>query len=393
MNREILRADVQEFIRDNLKADLSRLILKGSPFPDVSIQKIAAQIAGLKTAEKKLPTWFKTPGIIFPPRLNLEQTSSEITAEYKASLISGKTLVDITGGLGIDTFHFSQKVEKVHNFEINKNLAEIAAHNFAVLGANNITPHPKDGLNFLRNTSENFDWIFADPARRDEHGGKVFRFVDCQPDIPANLQLLFEHTQNILIKTSPLLDLSAGIEELQNVAEIHIVAVENEVKELLWLLKKDFSSEEIRIKTINFQKKGKQEFETTLSSKNQDVEYSLPEKYLYEPNAAIMKSGCFAELAEVTATKELHPNSHLYTSPEEKEFPGRCFEVSDLLVFNKAQLKKRFNRKKANITTRNFPESVAEIRKKFKIKEGGKDYLFFTTNLKEEKIVLVCRKL
>ncbi|MDT0677344.1 class I SAM-dependent methyltransferase [Autumnicola musiva] len=391
MNKQLLQNDVQDFIRKNLKSDLSKLILKGSPFPDVSIQEIAAQIAGLKTAEKKLPTWFQTPGILFPPRLNLEQTSSEITAKYKASLVSGEKLIDITGGFGVDTFHFSKKAEKVQYCEINQELTEISGHNFEVLGADNINTHHTDGLQYLKTSSENFDWIFADPARRDEHGGKVFRLSDCQPDIPANLKLLFERSENILIKTSPLLDLSAGIEELESVAKIHIVAVENEVKELLWLLPKT-PSEEVKVKTINFQKKGNQEFEAVLSTNTAEIEFSFPEKYLYEPNAAIMKSGSFAALAEVTGTKKLHINSHLFTSEQIKNFPGRCFEIIDTVEFSRKHLKKSFGGKKANITTRNFPESVAEIRNKLKIKDGGKDYLFFTTNLNEEKIVLLCRK-
>ncbi|WP_373056282.1 class I SAM-dependent methyltransferase [Zunongwangia sp. H14] len=391
MNKFLLHEAVQEFIRENLHSDLSRIILKGSPFPEVSIQEIATQIIGLKTAEKKFPDFFSTKNIIFPPGLNLEQASSEVTAEYKASLISGKSLLDITGGFGIDSFYFSQKVEKLSYCEINKGLAEIAAHNFKVLKAQNIQANNVNAMDLLKNASEVYDWIFADPARRDIHGGKVFRLSDCQPDIPAHLELLWARGKHILIKTSPLLDLHAGIEELQNVAEIHIVAVENEVKELLWLLQIN-ASEEIKVKTINFQKKGNQWFEAVLSAEKRETAYSLPEKYLYEPNAAIMKSGCFKKLAEVTQTKKLQVNSHLYTSDKIKNFPGRAFEVVDIMEFNKKDLKKNFSGKKANITTRNFPLSVAEIRKKFKIKDGGKDYLFFTTSLEEEKIVLVCKK-
>ncbi|MGB8374075.1 MAG: class I SAM-dependent methyltransferase [Salegentibacter sp.] len=391
MNKAILYPKVQEFILNNLKSDLTRLVLKGSPFPDVSVQELAQQIAALKTAEKKLPSWFSTENLIFPPKLNLEQTSSEVTARYKASLVSGKNMADLTGGFGIDSYFFSRQVEQLHYCELNEELAELAAHNFKILGAENIEVHSGNGLDFLRNSEAEFDWIYLDPARRDDHGGKVFRLADCTPDVPANLNLLFSRTGNIMVKSSPLLDLKAGIEELEKVAEIHIVAVNNEVKELIWLLEKIPSAETV-VKTVNFGKKEVQSFEGPFSSSSGETIFKLPENFLYEPNAALMKSGLFDLIAKKTATSKLHPNSHLYTSEELQEFPGRKFQILDTRPFNIKELKKKFKLKKANITTRNFPDSVEKIRKKLKIQEGGDSYLFFTTNLKEEKIVLICRK-
>ncbi|WZL88950.1 class I SAM-dependent methyltransferase [Salinimicrobium sp. 3283s] len=366
------------------------MAFRGSPFEDLSTQELLVQLSGKKRAEKKLPLWFKTRGIIYPPNLNLEQTSSEVTAQYKASLVAGTSLADITGGFGIDSHYFSEKIDKVWHFELNPELQEIAAHNFEILGAKNVISEARDSLDFLKNTSEKFDWLYIDPSRRDETGGRVFFLSDCLPNVPENLKLLQERAGSILIKTSPLLDLQAGLNELQNVREIHIVAVENDVKELLWILKKK-TSESITIKTVNFQKKEKQVFTSTFDNDLPEV-YSLPEDYLYEPNAAIMKSGLFGALGNAFGLEKLHPNTQLYTSKEPVYFPGRRFNITRILPFRKKQLKKDLQLKKANITTRNFPESVATLRKLLKIKEGGDAYLFFTTLQNEEKVVLVCQK-
>ncbi|MCL6219347.1 class I SAM-dependent methyltransferase [Zunongwangia pacifica] len=391
MNTELLQAEVQEFVAKNLNAEVSALVLKGSPFPNILAATLATQIAGRKTAQRKLPFWFENQHILYPPKLNLEQTSSQITAEYKASLVSGKAFTDLTGGFGIDSYFFSKKTGEVFYNELNKDLAAIARHNFKALEANNINVNSGDGLAFLKATEAKFDWIYLDPARRDDHGGKVFRLADCTPDVVAHLPLLFEKADHILIKTSPLLDLKLGISELDFVAEIHIVAVDNEVKELLWLLKKGNTSA-VKIITKNFTKKENQTFITSMEE-SENAEFALPGKYLYEPNAAIMKSQLFGKLATDFKLKKLHQNSHLFTSEVNIDFPGRKFKITDIMNFGSKYLKKRFKSKKANISTRNFPLDVESIRKKYKIKDGGTDYLFFTTNLNEEKIVLVCEKL
>ncbi len=392
MNKAILHPKVQEYIRKNLKTNLSKLILKGSPFPQVTIREIAAQINGLHKAEKKLPTWFNSEEIIFPPTINLEQTSSEITAKYKASLVSGKEMIDITGGYGIDTFFFAERFEKVTHCEIDPELSEIAAHNFKALGRDNIEVFCGDGIVYLNHTNQKFDLIYLDPARRDDYGGKVFLLDQCTPNVAENLSLFFKRADKILIKTSPLLDLKAGIRELEGVRAIHIVSVNNEVKELLWELKKAFSGE-VSIKAINFQNEESVNFEAVFTGNFEEAPLSLPGTYLYEPNPAVMKSGMFAEVASQTGTSKLHPNSHLFTSDEKKEFPGRSFKITETLSYSKKILKKHPVFQKANITTRNFPKTVEELRKELKIADGGENYLFFTTNLKNEKIVLVCSKL
>lgn len=366
-------------------------MLKGSPFPDVSSAEIATQISGLITAEKKLPTWFEAREIYYPPKLNLEQTSSEITAQYKASLIQGDRLIDLTGGFGIDDHFFAESFKEVVYCELNKELAEIAEHNFSKLGKSNIKVIPGDGLKTLENSDKCFDVIYADPARRNNQGGKVFKLADCLPNIPVNFDLLFNKTNRILIKTSPLLDITAGLAELRYVSGIHIVAVNNEVKELLWFMEKGFSGS-VQIKTINFNRNQPEIFSGSIDDKP-EISFSLPKKYLFEPNAAIMKSGLFNLLAEKTGTSKLHRDSHLYTSEETKKFPGRVFRMFDIKDFKPSLLKKEFKGTKANITTRNFPESVSNLRKLLKIKDGGDRYLFFTTNKEDKKVILDCRKL
>lgn len=391
MNRLILHPEVQAFIRSNLDTNLSKLILKGSPFPEISIQELAVQIAGMKKAEKKLPTWYNSDKIYYPPNINLEQTSSETTARYKAALTRGNKLIDLTGGFGIDSYFFAENFASVIHCEMGRELSEIAAHNFEVLEKPNIKTFSGDSIEYLKDSEEKFDWIYLDPARRDDYGGKVFLLEQCTPDVPGNLDLFFSHSENILIKTSPLLDLKAGLKELQGVAEIHIVAVNQEVKELVWVLKKE-ASEKPGIKTVHFLHGEQQVFEAYLKENSVEPPLSLPQEYLYEPNPAIMKSGLFGELAGHSNISKLHSNSHLYTSSNLVDFPGRRFVIKNIVPYHKKKLQRVLQIKKANITTRNFPKTVAALRMEQKIEEGGEVYLFFTTNKDNEKIVLVCEK-
>lgn len=392
MNKAVLQKKVQEFLREKLKTTPAELALRGSPLPNINSSELAQQLTGLQKAEKKLPSWFKQEQIYYPPKLNLEQTSSETTAKYKASLLSGDILIDLTGGMGIDDFYFAENFKEVIHCELNNELSQIAAHNLKQLGRDNISFENEDSIGFLKRSNRKFDCIYVDPSRRDNAGGKVFKLADCLPNITENLDLLFDKTDTILIKTSPLLDLQAGISELKFVSEIHIIAVNNEVKELLWLLKKGETSA-TEIKTLNFTKNGVEKFDGFHNKTASKLSLSLPKSFLFEPNAAIMKSGLFEEVALQTQTSKLHPNSHLYTSDKNIQFPGRKFKIINIESYKPNLLNKRFKDLSANITTRNFPESVAVLRKKFKIKDGGKNYLFFTTNLKAEKIVLFCEKI
>lgn len=388
MNPDILHPNVQQFISDNLNTDISKLIFKGSPFDTVSIQELANQIVSKKKCEKKLPTWFKTENIYYPAKVNIEQTSSELTAAYKSSIISGDSVIDITGGFGVDTYSFSQKLKKVTHCEIDANLSTIVHNNYQQFKIDGIQLISGDGIDYLKNTSEEYDWIYIDPSRRDITNNKVFLLKDCLPDVPDNLELLFSKSNNILIKNSPILDISKTIEELNFVKEIHIIAIANEVKELLFILEKNYK-DNIQIKTINYQKNSIQRFDFQ-HLKNTLSNYSEPKKYIYEPNAAILKSGGFHEISSQFNLEKLHPHSHLYTSNNLIEFPGRTFLVENNCQYNKKEIKKYVKENKANITTRNFPETVAQIRKKTKIKDGGSKYLFFTTLKNENLKVLIC---
>lgn len=391
LNKALLDPEVSRFIKENRKKDLPGLILKGSPFENISIQELGVQINGHRIAEKKFPEFYNTNNLLYPPKLNLEQTSSEITAKYKASLINGTTGIDLTGGLGIDTYYISRNFKNFTYCEMDPDLAEIAEHNFKVFNAENISVNRGNSLSFLKESKVQFDWIYADPARRDNHGGKVFKFEDCEPNIPENLDLIFSHTDQLMLKSSPILDITSGMNELKFVKEVHIIAVKNEVKELLWILKKDFSGSP-EIKTLNFEKDRVQEFDSEGNQKK-ETEFSEPLNYLYEPNSAIMKSGLFELIGPKTGTKKLHQHSHLFTSIDALNFPGRSFKIIEIKEFKPGYLKQNFKSKKVNITTRNFPETVEQIRKKFKIKEGGNEYLFFTTNLNNERIIIRCKKI
>ncbi|WP_317174150.1 THUMP-like domain-containing protein [Zobellia nedashkovskayae] len=367
------------------------VLLKKPIFDKISNRELTEQLEARKKCEKKLPTWFATANIYYPNKLNIEQTSSETSAKYKAGLVGGKSLVDVTAGLGVDSYFFSQKIDQIHHCELDQNLSEIAAHNYKILGIDNVKTHAQNGLDFIKNSKITFDWIYIDPSRRDGAKKRVFLLSDCLPNVVQNLDLLFLKSKNILIKTAPLLDISAGISELDFIKEIHVIAINNDVKELLWVLQKDYIGS-ISIKTINKTAEQDQIFDFKLESEKEAIsEFSEPLTYLYEPNAAVLKSGAFKIIGQNLQLKKLHINTHLYTSDILIDFPGRRFKIESIFPYNKASFKKS-GIKHANVTTRNFPESVATIRKKMKIKDGGQIYLFFTKNLVENVIVLRCFK-
>lgn len=390
MNSAILLEESQQFINVHLNDDLTKIIFKGSPFKNISIQELANQIAAKKKSETKLPTWFHLKKCYFPDKISIEQTSSETTAKYKSKLISGEKLIDITGGFGVDSFYFSKQVSKVIHCEINQDLSTIVAYNYQQLQVENIDTISGDGIDYLQKTTDFFDWIYIDPSRRNDHKEKVFLLKDCLPDVPKYLDFLFTKTNQILIKVSPILDISSTINELKFVSEIHIIAVQNEVKELLFLVNKN-SDKEIKILTINILNQENQKFDFFINQQS-TANYELPLSYLYEPNAAILKSGGFDEVANQLGIYKLHKHSHLYTSDSLIDFPGRRFKIESICKYDKKVLKKLIPENKANITTRNFPKTVAQIRKETNIKDGGNLYLFFTTDINEKLICLLTKK-
>lgn len=393
MNKLILNTVNQHFINNNLDTDIVSLLLRKTDFEEVDIKELVEQIEAKRRCKSKLPTWFNTENIYFPNKLNIEQTSSEITAQYKSTLVKGLSIIDLTGGFGVDAFYFSKQFKEVTHCELDENLSEIVSHNFKTLEVNHINTLTTDGIQYLKNSNTIFDCIYIDPSRRNDNKGKVFYLKDCLPDVTEHLDLLFKYSKTILIKASPMLDLSIGLSELKWVKDIHIVAVDNDVKELLFLLESNFE-EDVTVKTVNLIENNTQVFEFNIAEeKHTESLFSLPQTYLYEPNSAIMKSGAFNTISSKLKLFKLHKHSHLYTSEKQIEFPGRRFKITNVMPYSKKLIAKQFSKTKANITTRNFPETVAQIRAKFNIKDGGESYLFFTTNVNNEKIVIVTEQI
>lgn len=384
-------ADLKEFINNNLNKNIKELVFQKNPFPAYDWKWILNQIQAKQKAEKKLSTWFKNDDVIFPSTLSIEQTSSEILAAYKSSLISGDKIIDLTGGFGIDCYYFSNIFKEVMHCEFQEDLSEIVTHNYKVLGKKNIQTITGDSVSYLEKTSEVFDWIYIDPARRDDSKSKVFLLADCTPNVVALQDLLFTKSKNILIKVAPLLDISSILNELSNVKTIYAISLHNEVKELLIVLEKGFMTAPTLVATNISNSK-------VVKSKEFKVEDDafcslvLPEKYIYEPFSSFLKIGAYNSLANTYNVNKLHKHSHLYTSETLVNFPGRHFEIVKVIDYNKKEIK-FLEGTKCNITTRNFPLKVEDIRKKHKIKDGGDLYAFFTTNLKEEKIVIVTKKI
>ncbi len=387
----LLSSDLKEFINKNLKQDINSLALKKNPFPDYEWSWILNQIQAKQKAEKKLPTWFLNEDVIFPSTLSVEQTSSETLAEFKASLISGVNLIELTGGFGIDDYYFAKRFKKVVHCEFQEDLSAIVQHNFKVMNVDNIETISGDSISHLEQSTEKFDWIYIDPARRDDKKTKVFLLKDCTPNVVELQEFLFEKSDNILIKVAPLLDISSILNELVNVKTIYAIGLHNEVKELLIVLQKGFIDQPELI-AVNISNNGTIHHDTFSLNDTIDSQMSNPLNYLYEPFSSYLKTGAYNRVAQVFNVSKLHKHSHLYTSDELVDFPGRCFKIEQVISYNKKDIKYLENTK-ANVTTRNFPLKVEEIRKKHKIKDGGDSYVFFTTDLNNDKIVVICKKI
>ncbi len=392
MNRKILNTEVQKFISDNLGADISRIIFSKSPFAGISSKELAIQIESKKRAQKKLPLWFNSPGIIFPVKLSIEQTSSEVTAKYKSELVSGDNLIDLTGGFGVDSYYFSKKFKQVIHCEQNAELSEIAENNAKVLSADNIYFFQGDGIEHVLSQNKKYSCIYIDPSRRVE-SQKVFKLKDCEPNIPANLDRLLEKADIVLIKTSPLLDIRSALNELKFVKEVHVVSVKNDCKELLFLIEKGFDAEpEIICVALSDASVEKYKFKISEEKNYQINNYSKPLEYLYEPDVALLKAGCFKLISRDFNVLKLHQHTHIYTSTQKVDnFIGRTFKV--LKSRDYRDFAKQNHVKTANIISRNFPLQPAEIKKKHKIKDGGEDYLLFVSGPEEELLVLHCKRL
>lgn len=371
--------NIQQFINANLNSDLHSLLLKKTPFPEFSMQEIVQQIKGKQVAQKKFPFLLKD-GIIFPPHLNLEQSSSDKTAVYKAQFLKGKKFIDLTSGFGIDAYYLSQNFDVITLVEQNPELLEIVEHNWNILDkkANFVNQRLED---FLLQNTENFDVIYLDPARRDNNKNKVFLLEDLSPNILEIQEKLLSISKQIVIKLSPLIDLKYLFSVLKNVFRIDIIAVKNDVKEIVVFLSNE-PVKAIQCHCVNLDS-GESDFQFQFGDEENAVaEYAEPKKFIYIPNNTLLKAGVFNLISEKFNLKKLHPNTHIYTSEFKVEnFPGRIFEME---VVDGKQIKKK---SQYNIISKNHPLKPEEIRKKYGLKDGGNEYLIFTQS-KKGKLIL-----
>ena len=431
----------QDFIRQHQDDDVRQLAFLGSKYPEVDMPFALDQIRGRKMARVKLPRWASLEGIIYPPHISMEQCSSESTALYKAELAarllglpassSGTEMkaeneiefVDLTGGFGVDFSYIAARLGvKSMYVERQAHLCEAAKENFGRLGLKNAIVKNGDGIEELHSfhpkkkdaapdddslgitydqprsllkTNLGLKIIFIDPARRDDAGNKVVSLKDCTPDVTVLQEEMFLKSDYVIIKLSPMLDWHRAISELSHVREVHIISVNNECKELLLVLSARNMGENLRIYCIN----DAQSFvcdELDMESSQVKIAPSTLEEmqYLYEPNASLMKAGCFGVLSGRYDARMLSKNSHLFVSREPiAAFPGRSFRIIAVSSFNKKELKRHLSGiTKANIATRNFPLSVAELRKRLKLKDGGETYIFATTLSDESHVLMITEK-
>lgn len=395
-----------EFIREYRERDIRQLALQANRFPDVDMPYALDQIQGWQIARRKLPKWAACDGVIFPPHLSMEQCSSEPTAQYKLNLAMewasrvghASRMTDLTGGFGVDFSFTSCAFAAATYVERNEQLCHIVEHNLPLLGLNNATVVCADAVEYL-STVEPQTMLFLDPARRDEHGAKTIMLADCTPDVVQLLPQLLEKSRFMMLKLSPMLDWHKAVDDLQGtVREVHIVSVGGECKELLLVLSTVVESElKVYCADLSTASDTSSLFVYTpgssapVANSTFNIQHST---FLYEPNASIMKAGCFDELAAAYGVSPVSRNSHLFLSDEPiEDFPGRSFVVERVTTMNKGELRKALvGIEKANIATRNFPLTVAELRKRLKIKDGGDVYIFATTTAEGEHLLLISRK-
>ena len=387
--------ELKEFIISHRTEDPLSLVLQQKKYPKWDMKFVAQQIEGYRMAQDKLPTLSLCDDFVYPPKLNREQCSSETTALFKATeYAKGKHIADITGGLGIDTVFMAKYAATVDYIEQDEELHDIATHNFRVLELGNISAHCSDSINFLKNTNKHFDLIYADPARRDNQGRKVSALENCTPNILENIDLLLSKTDMLLIKSSPMLDITEAVAQLKHVSEITIVAVKNECKEILFLCTGSVSDTSPKCRCINFKSNGSvdkitfnREEETTLS-----IPYSANiEQYIYDPNVTLLKGGAFKTTSILYDIKKIHRNTHLYTSEKKiEQFAGRIFKVIKELHPSAKEIAKDIPNGKAHVITRNYPMSSEELQKKLRLKEGGDLYIIGLTKRDDKKAIYLC---
>lgn len=406
----------RDFIHQHQDDDVRKLALQGCHDTDVDVTVALQQIAGRQTARKKLPSWAANENIVYPPHLNMEQCSSEQTARYKAGLLKGGgRYVDLTGGFGVDFYWLSQAYRERIYVEQSAELCQLAEHNFQALSLR-CTVCCCDTATYLTEMPH-ASLVFLDPARRNEQGGRTYGIADCSPNVLELLPLLTQKSDRVMLKLSPMLDWRKAVNDLDEqlstslhrVSQVHIVSVNNECKELLLLIDKE-KNEKLRLCCVNNDCCFDTSNSLSANSPNgSDWEFAadglrvrtrrtntgIEEHFLYEPNASVMKAGCFAELEARFPAYQLSVNSHLFLSSDEiGDFPGRGFQILSISSMNKRELHQKLSSmESANISVRNFPLSADQLRKKLKLKDGGSVYIFATTLQNGEHKLFICRKI
>lgn len=374
------------------------LALQQKKYPHINMKFVAQQVEGFHMAKDKLPSLSLCDDFVYPPKLNREQCSSEATAVFKAEEYAlDKTIADITGGLGIDSIFMSKTAKSVTYIEQNKELYNVAQHNFQALSLSNIECRYTDGIQFLKETDRHFDLIYIDPARRDDHGRKVSAFEYCTPNILENFDLLLSKTDLVLIKSSPMIDISVALSQLRNVVSTTVLSVRNECKEVLFLCSSKVTTSSTICRCVNIRTDGgmdeltfSRETETSLT-----IPYSATiNKYIYDPNVSLLKGGAFKTVAQTYNIAKLHRNTHLYTNSEIiKKFPGRVFEVIKELRLSAKEVADNIPNGKAHVIVRNYPLGSQELQKKLQLKEGGELFVIALTKCDEKKTLLLCHRI
>jgi 16S rRNA G966 N2-methylase RsmD len=390
--QSLTNPELQQFVIDHENDDEKNLVLKHKVILGVPSSHIASQIAGRRKSRTKIPSLYSTPNIIYPPGINLEQCSSEATAKFKAVQLNGDTFADLTGGFGIDTFFFSKKFKTAHYVESNTDLVQIVEHNHVQLQASNIQYHTTTAEIFLQTTDLRFDLMYIDPSRRATGNQKVFKLSDCEPNVISLQDSIFKKTEKLLIKVSPLLDLHQGLKELRYVSKVFVVSVDNECKEVLFLCEKNGDHEPV-IEAVNITHDNIDLFSFYFSDERKaEVQFSDPLLYLYEPNASILKAGAFKSIGYNFPLKKIHPSTHLYTADVMMEnFPGRIFKIQGYVKLKPDILTQYFADNKANITTRNYPLTPEQLKKKTGLSDGGEKYLIGFSGTKQKYLAAADR--
>lgn len=394
----------RDFIEKNLDADVRRLALKGCRDQDVDFELVLRQVAGIQKSRQKLPSWAASDGILYPQHLSLEQCSSEQTARYKASvcqrlIAKPSTLIDLTGGFGVDVSFMSQAFDEAVYVEKQEELFHIVEHNMRLL-TKNVRCLLDDGVEVLHRIGH-VSMIYMDPARRDDKGSRTYGIAECTPNVLELKEELLDKADVVMLKLSPMLDWQKAVEDLGSrmVSEVHIVSVQNECKELLVVMSRETAA--MRLFCVNddhvwepFIDEGLSSA-SAFSSLSSDSAVPVTGDYLYEPNASIMKAGCFKSLVSSFHVSQLESNSHLFVSEKLiDEFPGRKFRIAAITTMNKRELRDALRDiRQANITVRNFPMSVADLRKRLKMGEGGSNYIFATTLAKGLRVLIICQRI